>query len=496
MAETARRAPAHRSLRSRLLVRVLLPLAATWSIGSAIAFSLSWALAGRAFDRALLDDAYVIAASVVERDGVLHLALTPHEVGTVLFDREDKEVFAVVDASGRVVASNVDLAALGGASAAGVFHDATLDGETVRVATMRSEGERPFSVVVAQTTHARSTLLLGLLERSLLPQVALLLLLGWVLWRQISRELRPLGELQRALDLRHSSDLDPIAGEPLSSDVEKLRDAVNALLARVGLGVQAQREFAGNVAHDLRTPLAGIRALAEYGLAQSNPQAWRRQLERIVASEARASRLVDQLLALALADEARDSVRLAPVRVDELVRDVVVSFVGRADAAGVDLEAEGLDAAVVAMASPTLLEGVLTNLIDNALRYGSGGSPATLKIAVEQRAGRVRISVTDTGPGLDPEQRERIVERWAQGSAGVQLGAGVGLGLAIASRYAVLMNGSLALDAGPHGRGLCAVLELGAAEDVAQAAVDAVAPPPSAATEASGSRTPADSFRS
>src|SRR5678809_799345 len=104
MAETARRAPAHRSLRSRLLVRVLLPLAATWSIGSAIAFS-----------RALLDDAYVIAASVVERDGVLHLALTPHEVGTVLFDREDKEVFAVVDASGRVVASNVDLAALGGA---------------------------------------------------------------------------------------------------------------------------------------------------------------------------------------------------------------------------------------------------------------------------------------------------------------------------------------------------------------------------------------------
>jgi len=465
MSESHRRAPAaRRSLRSRLLVRVLLPLAATWSIGSAVAFSLSWVLAGRAFDRALLDDAYVIAASVVERDGALQLALTPHEVGTVLFDREDREYFAVVDAAGRVVASNVELAALGGAArAAGVFHDATLDGEAVRVATLRGEGERPFAVVVAQTTHARGTLLLGLLARSLLPQVALLLLLGWVLWRQISRELRPLGELQRALDRRHSSDLDPIAGEAGSSDVEKLRDAVNALLARVGLGVQAQREFAGNVAHDLRTPLAGIRALAEYGLAQSDPQSWRRQLERILASESRASRLVDQLLALALADEARDSARLAPVRVDELVRDVVVSFVGRADAAGVDLEAEGLDAAVVAMASPTLLEGVLTNLIDNALRYGSGGAPATLKVAVERRGGRVRVAVTDTGPGLEPQQRERIVERWAQGSAGVQLGAGVGLGLAIASRYATLMNGTLTLDSGPHGRGLCATVELGEA---------------------------------
>ena len=81
-------------------------------------------------------------------------------------------------------------------------------------------------------------------------------------------------------------------------------------------------------------------------------------------------------------------------------------------------------------------------------------------MAVERRAGRVRIAVTDTGPGLDPQQRERIVERWAQGSAGVQLGAGVGLGLAIASRYAALMNGTLTLDAGPHGRGLCATFDL------------------------------------
>ena len=473
MPEAPRRAAAKRSLRSRLLVRVLLPLAATWSIGSAVAFSLSWALAGRAFDRLLLDDAYVIAASVVERDGTLQLALTQHEVGTILFDREDKESFAVVDAAGHVIASNLDFAALPAAVLADgkVFHEAIVEGDRVRIATLRGQGTRPFAVVVAQTTHARTTLLLGLLARSLLPQVALLLLLGWVLWRQIRRELTPLGELQRALERRHSSDLDPITGEAGSSDVEKLRDAVNALLARVGLGVQAQREFAGNVAHDLRTPLAGIRALAEYGLAQTDPRAWRRQLERIVESEARASRLVDQLLALALADEARDSVKLAPLRVDELVRDVVVSFVGRADAAGVDLEAEGLDAPVVALASPTLLEGVLTNLIDNALRYGSGGTPATLQVAVERHAGRVRIAVTDTGPGLDPHQRERIVERWAQGSAGVQLGAGVGLGLAIASRYAELMNGTLTLDAGRGGRGLSATLEVGEAS---------IAPAPSA----------------
>ena len=104
--------------------------------------------------------------------------------------------------------------------------------------------------------------------------------------------------------------------------------------------------------------------------------------------------------------------------------------------------------------------------------------------------------MTDTGPGLDPQQRERIVERWAQGSAGMQLGAGVGLGLAIASRYAVLMNGSLTLDAGPHGRGLCALLEIGEAADAAADADVAAPTAESAATEVSRSRTPAGSFRS
>ena len=129
----------------------------------------------------------------------------------------------------------------------------------------------------------------------------------------------------------------------MSSDVERLRDAVNALLARVGLGVQAQREFAGNVAHDLRTPLAGIRALAEYGLGAARPRGLAAPARSsIVHSEERASRLVDQLLALALADEARDSVRLEPVRVDELRAARACSRSSRAPMrAGVDLEARG-----------------------------------------------------------------------------------------------------------------------------------------------------------
>ena len=449
------------TLRSRMLWRVLVPLAATWSIGSAVAFYLSWELAGRAFDRAMLDDAYAIAANVVERDGSVMLNLSEHEVDNVLFDRDEKEYFAIYGGDGNLVAGTSRLALPGAVDTRPTaFWDGSLDGVTLRIARLNNEGSRPFSVIIGQTTRSRATLLSGVLLRSIVPQLILLLLLGLYLGRQISRELEPLRHLHLELDRRRSSDLDPIVLQPRSDDVQRLRDAVNALLSRIDGGVQAQREFAGSVAHELRTPLAGIRALAEYGLARDDPAIWCQQLQSIATSEERASRLVDQLLALALANEARDSVKLESVRIDELVRRSLLAFVPRADAEGVDLGAEGLDVATTVRAAPVLLEGVLANLIDNALRYGKGSAPSMLTVVIERHPEQVDISVVDSGPGLDAGQREGLRQRWTQGLAGVRLGAGAGLGLAIASRYVALMGGELLLEAGPDGKGLRAVVRL------------------------------------
>ena len=301
----------------------------------------------------------------------------------------------------------------------------------MRLATLRSEGTPPFFVVVGQTTQSRAQLLRSLLVRSLAPQALLLLLLGAYLRHQIHRELQPLALLQRELDRRDSSDLGPVALPAPSHDVEAtLRDAVQfGLLARIERGVQAQREFAGNVAHDLRTPLAGIRALAEYGLARGDPEISQQQLKSIVASEERASRLVEQLLALALADEARDSIKLETVQVDELVRRILLGFVPRADATGVDLGATGLDTPTTAYASTALLEGVLANLIDNALRYGRSGASATLTVELARRDGMVEVAVIDDGAGLDERQRQQPPRRWERGATEPrELGDGAGLG--------------------------------------------------------------------
>jgi two-component system sensor histidine kinase TctE len=268
-----------------------------------------------------------------------------------------------------------------------------------------------------------------------------------------------LSALQRNVEQRDAADLAPLpvptTGQAPTREVAALTAALNALLARVDEGVRAQREFAGNVAHELRTPLAGIRAAAEYGVAQDEPQRWREQLLAVLHSQQRASHLVDQLLALALADEARNSRVLQPVALGQLAREVVLQFLARADKAGVDLGASGLELPVTVLAQPALVEGLLANLLDNALRYGRPlAGAAVINVDLSVRPDGVWLSVTDNGPGIAPEQREELRQRGVQGAGGQRLGLGAGLGLAIVDRYAQLMRAELRLDSGPDGRGL------------------------------------------
>lgn len=461
------------SLRTRLLRHVLLPLACTWLAGTLVAVGVAQFFAGRAFDRSLLDDAYLVAANVRLHEGQLALDLTADEESAVLFDQSESMLFSVHLPGGQFVAGHEGLEpAAREDDNPFQYHDLVWRGRSLRAVTLRREQPVPFTVVMAQTNRSRSALLQSVLLYSIVPQIVLLAGLALWLRRVIGRDTQPLAELEHKLYRRDEKDLTPIDVTARTRDVQQLRDAINSLLARLDGSLRAQREFAGNVAHELRTPLAGIRALAEYGLAQKDPQAWRAQLERIAGSEARASRLVDQLLALALAEEVRAGVTLEPVPLDVHVADAVLRFLPRADAAGVDLGARGADVHVNVRANFTLIEGILNNLIDNALRYAMppGGETPTVTVALAQDASGTTLSVTDNGPGLAPEFHERLSQRWAQGESGQVLGQGVGLGLAIVSQYAQLMGAKLALRPGADGRGLTvSVIFPAPASPVAQA---------------------------
>ena len=268
----------------------------------------------------------------------------------------------------------------------------------------------------------------------------------------------PLSQLQHAIERRDADDLSPLP-EPLKADastrdIERIAVAVDALLARLAASLGAQREFAGTVAHELRTPLAGVRAQSAFALASTDPTVWRQQLEGIAQAEQRASRLVDQLLALARAGEGSAGLRLEDLALNDVAREVLLRFLARADAAGVDLGGEGLDEVVQVRSDRALVEGMLSNLVDNALRYGAGAAAPRVTVSVRGAPdGSVEFAVTDNGPGL-PDGAQNVKKRWSQGEAGQKLGQGAGLGLAIVGRYAELLGARFLLEAGPESSGL------------------------------------------
>lgn len=464
---TSRRPPA---LRQRIGHRVLLSLVLIWALGSAVVLGVGNHFVAEAFDRALLDDAHALAAHVREgagqdAQGPLRLDLTPREVGLLRFDQSETVWFAVYGADGAFLAGDHDLAA-GTLSASGTTHAfSTLlrEGLELRRVSLRIDGPPSFTVVMAQTTAERTHLLRRLLVYSGMAQLWLLVVMGSWLLRGIERDLRPLAELQDAVEQRDAADLQPLplalTHDADSRDVQRLGEAIDGLLARLQQGLEAQREFAGNVAHELRTPLAGIRAQAAHALAHSDPAIWRSELEGIAQAEQRASRTVDQLLALARAAEGRIALPQQTLALNTLVRDVLLRFLPRADALKVDLGAEGLDRPVEVRGNAALLEGILNNLLDNALRYGRG-EPHRVTVALQVQGGHAVLKVCDNGPGVDAALVEHLQQRWAQGDQGVALGQGAGLGLAIVARYAQLMGGRLTLQApqgaGPGGSGLTA----------------------------------------
>lgn len=457
-----------RTLRFRVLSRVLVPLALTWTLGSALTVSIGYVRLREVLDRSLLDDALAIASQVGWRGDGPTLQLSAREMSTVLFDPSEKVFFALLRADGSMVAGHGGLRDGGAlpAEPGWVYADRHWRGMDVRTVTLMRDDPGRHAVVVAQTVSTRTQLLQQLLVVSILPQVVLLAALGGWLRHSVGRELRPLSGLRRALDRRDANDLSPVPVDAHSLEVHDLGLSANQLMARIASGVQAQREFTGNVAHELRTPLAAIRSLAEHGLAQSDPAAWRAQLERVLLSGDRASHLIDQLLALALADEARDSIVLEPVALDEVVRELLLRTLPRADAAGVDLGASGLDDPCPVRGQRALLEGLLGNLLDNALRYGRPGdgvSVPRVTVSIAREGATVRLSVIDNGPGLEPELHGRVLDRGAQGEAGRLLGQGSGLGLAIVSRYAELLGSRLELRPGEGEQGLCATVALPAA---------------------------------
>ncbi|MFC4160992.1 sensor histidine kinase [Chitinimonas lacunae] len=337
------------------------------------------------------------------------------------------------------------------------FYDGYLAGQAVRVAALQlrigtPERRQTMLVQVAKSTVARTQLAREILTVMLTPLALLLLATSLIVRAGIGRGLAPLQGLRNQVENRSPRDLTPIEVENAPTEVRSLAAALNTLLGEVKQQVASHKRFIADAAHQLRTPLAGLKSQTELALreideAVADPAALRQRLARLEASADRGIRLVNQLLALARAEPDAPLAR-APLDLARLLRDLGREAVPRALARQLDLAVDGAETPVMVVGHEGLLRELFANLIDNAIAYTPGGGEVVVRL---EGGPHPTVEVRDTGPGIPAEELERVFERFYRGAAQANA-RGCGLGLPIAREIARRHQATVELERNqPHG---------------------------------------------
>jgi two-component system, OmpR family, sensor kinase len=311
-------------------------------------------------------------------------------------------------------------------------------------------------IQVAQPMDVRERRAARLALRSLAPFAVLVptlsILIAWI----VARTVRPVRGFADALRRRRPDDVSQVAVGGLPDEVRPVAEALNELLARLRVALDRERAFLADAAHELRTPLTALDLQAQ-AVAAASGEDREAALADLRAGVARVARLVGQLLAVAREQHGAAAAPV-PLDLDELVRRTVAEFVPLAEAAGIDLGIESAEAVRVS-GDADALRRLLGNLLDNAVRYTPAGGRVDVCVAREAGApARAVVTVTDTGPGIPPGERERVFDRFHRVPG--TTGTGSGLGLALVQSIAARHDGEVVLEDGPGGSGLRAALRL------------------------------------
>ena len=466
------------SVRSQLLW----PLLWVWVLGLAAAvlgaYWLARNSANSAFDRGLQDEATALAAKVTWSDRGPLLDLSRQTMELLTWDGEDRNGFVMVDADGNALAGDATVpippASVRRSSfAQPLLFDASFDGEPVRGVVFSVTSpmlDRAVAVVVVETTRRRTELMRDIQLSIVLPALGLglvsLLLINW----GIRRGLQALKDVAQEVSRRDAQDWRPLSLTQVPKEAVPLIERINTLLVDMEQSSLLQRRFVADAAHQLRTPVAGIRVLSQalsQELAVALPPAgqaapeWQALLVQLGHSTDHLSRLIGQLLSLARSETAlsvdaeQETLDLVP-----LVRESAEPMVLRSLREGRSIVLEAPDQPVFARAHALWLGEVVVNLLDNALRYG--GEHIAVRIAASPGGGGT-ITVEDDGPGVTADQLPRLFEPFWRGErADLRNDSGTGLGLAIAREIVLRLGGQLHASSRPEVDGMRFVIELAA----------------------------------
>jgi two-component system, OmpR family, sensor histidine kinase TctE len=434
-----------RSLFGEILDWMLTPLLLLWPISLALTWLVAQNIAGKPFDRALEYNVQALSKLVIVKNNQVQFNLSAPAREILRADDSDLVYYQVIGTHGEYLSGEHDLPAPPDedkpTDGEVRLREDVIQGEGVRVAytwiKVDAKGAAPVLVQVAETLEKRKTLATEIVKGTMVPQFVTLPLAVLLVWLALVRGIKPLAQLEKRIRARKSDDMSPLDDTAVPEEVAPLVSSINDLLSRLKVSLTTQKRFLADAAHQLKTPLAGLRMQADLAQRETDAEEVKKSLKQIGRASVRATHTVNQLLALARAETTGRS--LAKHRIDlvNIVSEVMADSVPRALEKKIDLGYDGPAAGEQATeleGNATLLGELVRNLLDNAINYTPAHGQVTLRLLTDRFSGVLVLLVEDSGPGIAESERELVFQPFYR-----TLGSNVdgsGLGLAIVQEIA------------------------------------------------------------
>ncbi len=444
-----------RSLFGEILDWMLTPLLLLWPISLALTWLVAQNIAGKPFDRALEYNVQALSKLVVVRNQQLFFSLPAPAREILRADDSDLVYYQVLGTRGEFLSGEQDLPLpppeekpVNGEVR---LREDVMRGEDVRVAytwvDVDVPNSKPLLVQVAETLEKRKTLATEIVKGVMVPQFVTLPLAVLLVWLALVRGIKPLAQLERRIRARKPDDMSALDESAVPEEVAPLVSSINDLLSRLKLSLTTQKRFLADAAHQLKTPLAGLRMQADLAQRETDADELKKSLKQIGRASIRATHTVNQLLALARAETTGRSLTQTQVDLVHTVSEAIQDSVPRALEKQIDLGYEGPplgEAASRVLGNAMLLAELVRNLLDNAINYTPAGGQVTARLLTDRFSGVIVLLVEDSGPGIPESERELVFEPFYR-TLGTNVD-GSGLGLAIVKEIARQHGATIAID--------------------------------------------------
>lgn len=440
------------SIRKRMILMLVLVLGSITLARIGLGIYQARTIAEELYDQQLANSADSCAARLLEKNGVFETSLPPETLATFTHGHEDHFYYEIFDEGGNRIAGNTDMLKTAynpETSQVHTFSSTKIMHEPFRLLQSRikvpESSLRTVTVVAAETMHARSNLAKRIITSMVAAQLLVIIASIAMVMLVTNAVFAPLAKLRKTIINRSPSELSPIDDSSAPEDVQPLITAINELLMRSRTEIESRNRFIANAAHQLRTPIAGLKTYSSFGLRLTELNEMQDLVKKLDTGLDRVTHLMNQLLAMARVEH----LKLAPCDLSTAVLERLDEYRNLAQDKEIELEFIRPQGEILINGDSTGLRDLIANLVENALRYTN--KKGRVQVRLVPANGYVSLIVEDNGTGIPPAERERVFERFYRVPG--TTGDGCGLGLSIVWEVVLAHKAKITIETPADGQG-------------------------------------------